>query len=189
MRTRPTCHPTGEIRLKMMITVTVKAAWPATNPMALAAYDARKIAIGIAIHMSTGSLPASTAKRPPAAKPMTLPASACTVVRPVASAFERSTESVPSTTQNAWPRPSVRASSTEIASPTATRRCRGAPSSSARGGCAASAPVRSATPRAPSRCGMVPAGSDTPLVGRSPPAAITAFVLSAMVRYAMTRSV
>ena len=87
--------------MKMMITVMVKAAWPVTNPMALAAYDARKIAIGNAIHMTTGWLPAARAKSPPATNPMTLPASACTVVRPVPNAFERSTDSVPSTTQKA----------------------------------------------------------------------------------------
>ena len=43
----------------------------------------------------------STAKSPPATNPMTLPSSACSVLRPVPSALERSTVSVPSTTQNA----------------------------------------------------------------------------------------
>ena len=85
----------------MRITVTVNAAWPAMKPNALAAYDARKRATGRAIHIRTGLFPATLAKRPPPTNPITLPAIAWTVVRPVPSAFERSTESVPSTTQKA----------------------------------------------------------------------------------------
>ena len=105
----------------MMITVRVNAAWPAMNPMALCAYEARKSATGSVAHSGTVLLPASPASSPPAMNPTTLPASAWIVVRPVPSAFDRSTESVPSTTQKAWLRPIVRASSTDSASPTATR--------------------------------------------------------------------
>jgi hypothetical protein len=37
MRTRPTCQPVGEMRLKMMIRLMVKAAWLAMNPTVVAA--------------------------------------------------------------------------------------------------------------------------------------------------------
>ncbi len=105
----------------MTITMMVNAAWPATNPIALAAYVAKKTATGSAIHIRTVSVPAAAAKRPPRTNPMTLPISASTVDRPVPSALDLSTESVPSTTQNAWPRPSALASRTDRARPTASR--------------------------------------------------------------------
>ena len=37
MRTRPTCQPAGEIRLKITIRLMVKAAWLAAKPTAVAA--------------------------------------------------------------------------------------------------------------------------------------------------------
>ncbi len=54
MRTRPTCQPAGEMRLKMTIRVMVKAAWLAMNPTAVAAYAARKTATGSVAHMMVG---------------------------------------------------------------------------------------------------------------------------------------
>ena len=80
------------------------------------------MAMGSAAHITSGWLPARIANTPPITTPITLPISACTVVRPVPSAVDRRTWSVPSTTQNAWDRPSRRATSTASARPTATRR-------------------------------------------------------------------
>src|SRR2546422_35094 len=50
-------------------------------------------------HNSTVLVPATRAKSPPRTTPSRLPPIACTVVRPVPSAFDRSTWSVPRTTQ------------------------------------------------------------------------------------------
>ncbi len=55
------------------------------------------------------------------ANPMPVPIDASNAVWPVASALERSTDNVPSATQNAWSTPSTRASSTAADSATPAR--------------------------------------------------------------------
>src|SRR5438477_6741553 len=73
-------------------------------------------------HKSTLLVPATRAKSPPRTTPSRLPPIACTVVRPVPSAFDRSTWSVPRTTQNPCCSPRRFASTTAMARPIATRR-------------------------------------------------------------------
>src|SRR4051794_11137247 len=73
-------------------------------------------------HSNSVVSPTAKTIAPPTTIPTAVPASAWTIVVPVASACERSTESVPSATQNPCCRSASWATSTAIASPTAPRR-------------------------------------------------------------------
>ena len=67
------------------------------------------------------SFPIASSRSAPTKKPIAVPASPRRMFCPVASAFERSTESVPSTTQNACCTPERSATRTAIARPIAPR--------------------------------------------------------------------
>src|SRR5919197_942646 len=92
--TNPTCQPPGASKLKRTINRTVNAVWPATKDSAEGVYAARNTATGEAAQSTTWSSANNNAKSPPTAKPSTVPANACTAVRPVANAFDRSTDIV-----------------------------------------------------------------------------------------------
>ena len=100
----------------MITTATVKPAWPAANEMAEGATPARRTATGSTAHSSSWWVPRATTTSEPTPKPTTVPTTARTAVAPVPSAFERSTDSVPSTTQNPC--------CTSVASTVATARAR-----------------------------------------------------------------
>ena len=79
----------------------MKPACPAANEIALGAYAASMIATG-STPQSTGSwVPIAITRAAPTTIPAAVPARALRIDQPVLSAFERRTESVPSTTQNA----------------------------------------------------------------------------------------
>ena len=99
----------------------MKPAWPAANETARGAYAASIAASGSAIHNHVSLLPMARSSRPPTVIPASVPSSAWTIVAPVLSALERSTESDPSTTQNACWTDASEAMKTAIASPIAPR--------------------------------------------------------------------
>ena len=80
--------------------MTVNAACPASNDTAAGANPATRTARGSRIQRSVVLVPISATIAPPTTTPAAVPARPRTTLWPVLSAFERSTESVPSTTQN-----------------------------------------------------------------------------------------
>ena len=107
--------------LKSTSNVTVNPACPAENEIARGAYAAIRIASGSSAHRSARSAPIATINRPPTTIPTAVPKTAWTTVAPVPSAFERSTDSVPSTTQKACCSDARCATYTAIVRPAAPR--------------------------------------------------------------------
>ena len=122
IRTTPTFHPTGTIRLNRTAIITVNAAWPTANGVVPGEYAATSTAIGNAIHNAVSSLPIASTSAPPSKNPIAVPAIARSAVAPVADAFVRRTDSVPSTTQKPCWTVVTSATATATASATAPRR-------------------------------------------------------------------
>src|SRR5689334_7753885 len=99
-RSRPTRQPVGTIRLKLISTIMVKAAWPAVNDTTPGTYAEPNATTGSSSHNTTGSTPTSLIRIAPSTKPTAVPATARTTRVPVVSALLRSTDIAPSTTQN-----------------------------------------------------------------------------------------
>ena len=102
-------------------TTSVNPACPATNENATGATAATRIVTGSSTHSSTGSRPRPSSTAALIATPSVVPSTARTAVTPVPSALERSTDSEPSTTQNACCTSSAVDSPTAIDSPAAPR--------------------------------------------------------------------
>ena len=83
-----------------MRAVTVNAAWPAANEMAAGATPVTRMAGGRRTHSTVVFVPTASTMTAPTTMPTTVPSTARTTLWPVLSALERSTESVPRTTQN-----------------------------------------------------------------------------------------
>ncbi len=79
--------------------VSVNAAWPAAKEIAAGATPASRIATGSRNHSSVVLVPIAVSISAPTMKPITVPDRPRSAVCPVLSAFERSTESAPRTTQ------------------------------------------------------------------------------------------
>ena len=83
-----------------MSRVIVKPACPAANEIAWGAYAASRTAAGSSTHSSTSFIPTARTSPTPTNRPTAVPRRALSTLASVPSAFERSTESVPSTIQN-----------------------------------------------------------------------------------------
>ncbi len=95
----------------------MKHTCPATKPTTWGVYADRKNITTTMTQSAVLSKPTSPSSAADNANPTAVPAAASSALRPVAKAFERSTDIVPSTTQNPW---SSRSSpAMRIASPTA----------------------------------------------------------------------
>ena len=90
--------------------------------MTAGATPARKTASGSTNHSSVVFVPIATSRAAPTMKPATVPSMARTASCPVFSAFERSTDSAPRTTQNECWTPVSLAASTASPSPAAPRK-------------------------------------------------------------------
>ena len=104
--------------LNKTTSTTVKPAWPAAKETAAGATPASRIEKGSSTHKRTVLVPIRARAAAPMTKPATVPASPRRTFWPVLRAFERSTDKVPSTTQNECCTP-VR-SATRTARPRAT---------------------------------------------------------------------
>ena len=102
--------------------VIVNAAWPTRNGAVPGVYDATRTETGSATHSATGPVPMAASRAAPTTNPTAVPASARHAVDPVAAALVRSTDSVPSTTQNPCWTPLRSATATATASATEPRR-------------------------------------------------------------------
>ena len=98
-RIRPTCQPLGLMMLKMISTIIVNIAWPATNDATSGTYAEPKATTGSANHSTTGSTPINSMNTMPSRKPSVVPTTARTTRVPVVSALLRSTDIAPRTTQ------------------------------------------------------------------------------------------
>ena len=99
-----------------MRAVTVNAAWPAANEIAAGATPVTRMAGGRSTHSTVVFVPTASTMTAPTTMPTTVPSTARTTLWPVLSALERSTESVPRTTQNACSARTTSATSTAPAS-------------------------------------------------------------------------
>src|SRR5215471_9877095 len=122
IRSRPTVQPTGTSRLKSTTIVIVKAACPTRNGVVPGAYAATATATGSATHSDVSPVPIASSSSAPSTNPTTVPASARHAVAPVEAALVRSTDKVPSTTQNACCTPDRSATATAAARASAPRR-------------------------------------------------------------------
>ena len=100
IRIRPILQPAGAMMLYRITSVIVKLAWPAVNEMTAGDTPAISTAIGSRIHSTVSLVPMPTISAPPMTNPTRLPSTARTTFCPVLKALDRSTLSVPSTTQN-----------------------------------------------------------------------------------------
>ena len=101
---------------------TVNAAWPKTNGSVPGAYAATAMAIGSATHSAGVLVPMPSSSRAPTTKPITVPPSARSAVDSVDAALVRSTDRVPSTTQNPCWTPDTSATRTAAARASDARR-------------------------------------------------------------------
>jgi hypothetical protein len=85
--------------LKRMNSTMVNAACPAANEIALGAYEPIRTATGRIAHSTVSCVPIPITSSEPRTIPTAVPARAERIDQPVPSALERSTDSVPSTTQ------------------------------------------------------------------------------------------
>ncbi len=99
MRINPTLQPVGAIRLKMISTIIVNAAWPAMNDATSGTNAEPNATTGSSTHMTTGSTPTSSMTTTPNTNPIAVPITARKTRVPVVSALLRSTDMAPSTTQ------------------------------------------------------------------------------------------
>ena len=120
-RTSPTRQPAGASRSKSTSTTTLNAAWLAAKEIAWPAYDASSTASGSTAQSTPRSLPTASRISPPMKIPANVPSSARAIEALVESAFERSTDIVPSTIQKPCWRSVSCATSTASASPIAPR--------------------------------------------------------------------
>ena len=122
MRTSPICQPSGARMLKRISSVRVNAAWPAAKEIAAGRepgeQDGRREQQPQQRRVGADQLD-QRARRPRSRRPCR--AGRASTFCPVLSAFERSTESVPSTTQKACCTPVRLAISTARPRPTAPR--------------------------------------------------------------------
>src|SRR4051794_23809794 len=86
-RIRPTCQPLGLMTLKMINTIIVNIAWPATNDATSGTYAEPNATTGSAIHNTTGSTPINSMKTTPRRNPIVVPTTARTTRVPVVSAL------------------------------------------------------------------------------------------------------
>ena len=102
--------------------MTVNAAWPAAKEIAVGARPANSTANGSSTHSTVVLVPISATSAPPTTNPAVVPSRPRIAFWPVLSALERSTASVPNTTQKpCWTEVSS-ATSTASARPVAPRR-------------------------------------------------------------------
>ena len=99
IRVRPTLQPTGSMMLKRMITITVKAACPATKEIMEGAMPDTRTANGSRAQSNTEWSATPIVMAAPTMNPRAVPPTARRAVAPVPSALERSTDIVPRTTQ------------------------------------------------------------------------------------------
>src|SRR6266536_5718722 len=121
-RTSPIRQPCGWRRSNRTITNSVKPAWPTRKDTTVGTYAARNATIGSVIHSPTSSVPMASVRTAAITNPPTVPSMACRAVLPVPSALERSTDSVPNTTQKLWSTRVILLSRTASPSASAARR-------------------------------------------------------------------
>ena len=121
IRVRPTFQPVGSMMLNRMITTNVKPACPAANEMTAGAAPEMSTAGGSRTHSNAVWSETPIMMAEPTTNPTAVPATARRAVAPVPSALVRSTESVPSTTQNPCETPVTSTTATASASPAAPR--------------------------------------------------------------------
>ncbi len=171
-RTSPVRQPSGTLRLNRSTTSTVKHAWPTMKLTVPGVYAERNASGGSAIHNQVVSLPTTAISRLASRKPMMVPSTACRALRCVPSALERSTDSVPSTTQKPCSTSVALASAIAAPRPTAARtalrnaterRCSCARSSRSVRSALAARPGSRVSACAP---GVVSTGAGSPRCGR-----------------------
>ncbi len=121
IRVSPTFHPTGLMMLNRTTTTTVKPAWPAVKEISDGASPATRTATGSRTHSRSIRPPTPSITIEPITKPTVVPAMARAAVAPVPRAFDRSTDSVPSTTQKPCSTSEISTTATARARPTAPR--------------------------------------------------------------------
>ena len=115
IRTNPIFHPAGASRLKRIISVRVKAAWPAVKETAAGASPASSTTNGSRIQSTAVLVPTTATMAPPITNPTVVPTTARARFWPVPRALDRRTLRVANATQKAcW---TVRRSATSTASP------------------------------------------------------------------------
>src|SRR4029077_15914088 len=121
-RIKPTLHPVGTMRLKMINTIIVKAAWPAMNDATSGTNAEPKATTGSSAHMTPRSTPTNSMTTTPNRNPIAVPATARNTRVPVVSALLRNTDIAPSTTQNPCCTGNTCVTATASANPSPVRR-------------------------------------------------------------------
>ena len=116
IRVKPTFQPVGSMMLKRITTTRVNPACPAANEIMEGATPEISTATGNSAHSRTVWSETPIMMAEPMTKPTAVPPTARSAVAPVPSALDRSTDSVPRTTQNPC--------ETSVTSTTATARAR-----------------------------------------------------------------
>ena len=114
-------QPAGWMMLKRISSVSVNAACPAVKEITAGATPASSTASGSSTQSSAVLVPMAATTAAPIANPIAVPSTPRAMNWPVFSAFERSTDSVPSTTQNECCTPVRLATNTARPRPTAPR--------------------------------------------------------------------